>query len=89
MESIFIVASRSLIDWSLKETHTSKQNLGGMAFKGGRSYNLTLAHPQRSRKKQKIKYDPGTHAFYAIPADDPSAEPLYFSVDEVIDISEV
>lgn len=60
-----------------------------MAFKGGRSYNLTLAHPQRSRKNQKIKYDPGTHAFYALPADDPSAEPLYFSVDEVIDISEV
>ena len=62
-------------DWTLQST-------------GGGVYNITLANPLRSWRRQRVIYDHDRHLFYALPVDNTSSDRLYFSVDEVIDISE-
>lgn len=59
------------------------------ACKGGLICNLSLVAPHRTRKNQRIFYDPTAQSFYAVPADDPSAERLYFESDEVYMVSEM
>lgn len=60
-----------------------------LAYKGGMICNLSLIAPHRTRKNQRITYDHDLHCFYAVPADDLSAERLYFTLDEVFMITEV
>lgn len=60
-----------------------------LAYKGGMVCNLSLIAPHRTKKNQRIIYDHDCHKFYAVPADDLSADRLYFSLDEVYMISEV
>lgn len=60
-----------------------------IAYKGGLICNLFLTTPQKNRKNQRIGYDHEAESYYAVSADDPSAERLYFKEDEVYLISEI
>ena len=60
-----------------------------IAYKGDMICNLSLTGPHRTKKKHRIKFDHSRHSFYAVPADTPRAEPLYFTENEVFSIEEV
>ena len=60
-----------------------------IAYKGSMLCNLSLTGPHRTKKNQRIKFDHGRQCFYAVPADNLGADPLYFTVDEVYEIEEV
>lgn len=60
-----------------------------VADKGSIICNLSLIAPHRTRKNQRIIYDHEVESYYAVPADDPTAEKLYFTVEEVYMVSEV
>lgn len=72
----------------MKRGEASWHEMLDMAYKGGGVYNITLANPLRSWRRQRVVYDHDRHLFYALPVDNTSSDRLYFSVDEVIDISE-
>lgn len=59
-----------------------------LAYKGGMICNLSLRQPFRSRKNQRIFYDHDQNSFYAVPANMPCGERLYFALDEVMDLDE-
>ena len=58
------------------------------AEKGGMVCNFALCSPHRTRKNQRIFHDHSKGSYYAVPADDLSAEPLYFTENELLEIWE-
>lgn len=59
-----------------------------IADKGGFVCNISLIGPHRTRKRQRIIYDHEQEKYYAVAADDPSSEKLYFTEDEINEIEE-
>ena len=72
----------------MEKGEASRDEMLLIADKGSMVCNLTLSQPLRSRKNQRIFYDHDQNSYYAVPAENTSAKPLYFSVEEVRDISE-
>lgn len=57
-----------------------------IADKGGEICDIELKNPLRSRSRQRVKYDHDQHRYYAVSADEPDGERLYFTEEEVGEI---
>ena len=59
-----------------------------MAYKGSLICDMTLIGPPRSRKRQRIFYDPARQQYYAVSADQPDGERLYLREEELLCLTE-
>lgn len=59
------------------------------AFKGGRICNIELMKPYRTRKNQRVRYDSDCGSFYAVDANKPDGDRLYFTEEELKYLYEV
>ena len=80
----FMTESEMLMDLDLRVSEQID-----IAYKGMMVCNLSLVSPRRTLKNQRVFFDHKAKAYYAVPANDLSAERLYFSLDEVHMVCEV